>query len=129
MLTISCYVFLADLCIYKVLSACEEIAGLVHAQLLKTIPPPKLHTMHVIYDLDIPMYTFMPPLATNKVDEGDKMAPCLFYNMTYHPKYFLKIWQSYSQRNHKSNQVAVTRKQRYDREKHPLKTESTICFL
>lgn len=62
---------------------------MVHAQLLKTIPPPQQHTMHVIYDLDIPTY-LMPPLATNTVDGGDKMALCLFYNMTYHPKSFLK---------------------------------------
>ncbi len=76
--------------------------------------------MHVIYDLDIPTY-LMPPLATNTVDGGDKMALCLFYNMTYHPKSFLKTWHSYSQRHHKSNQVAVTRKQRHDREKHTTK--------
>lgn len=63
---------------------------MVHAQLLKTIPPPQQqHTMHVIYDLDIPTY-LMPPLATNTVDGGDKMALCLFYNMTYHPKSFRK---------------------------------------
>lgn len=90
MLTIPYYASLAELCIYKVLSACEEIAGMVRVQLLKTIPTPHQRTMHVIYDLDIPMY-LKPPSAPNMPDRGDKMAPCLFYNMTYHPKSFLKL--------------------------------------
>lgn len=90
MLTISHYASLAELCIYKVLSACEEIAGMVRVQLLKTIPPPHQRTMHVIYDLDILMY-LKPPSAPNMPDRGDKMVPCLFYNMTYHPKSFLKL--------------------------------------
>lgn len=63
---------------------------MVHTQLLKTTPTPHQSTLHVIYDLDIPIY-LKHPVAPNMPDRGNKMAPCLFYNMTYHPKSFLKL--------------------------------------
>lgn len=73
--------------------------------------------------------TWCHPQYKKDIGQGSQDGACLFYNMTHHPKSFLKTWRSYSQRYHKSNRVVLTRKQRREKEKHPVKTESTIWLF